>query len=122
MTELGREILENGVELRFVDGGNRYFGDYHRLRIEVRIEVKLPEDDLATDGFWRMARQVLGERLTLVRPLERMGVAGDQVEAVRQEMIRSYLQHAAPYLGRPQAVRSLVAAELGRRRTGRPYG
>ncbi|PLX85952.1 MAG: hypothetical protein C0614_04090 [Desulfuromonas sp.] len=122
MTELRRESLSNGLELSFVDRSNRYFGDYHRLQIEVHIAVQLPKVDTDADDFWSVARRVFGDHLTLVRTLERMGVAGDQVAATREQLVSDYLQHAVPYLERPQSLRALVAGELKRRKTGRRYG
>jgi len=44
MAEIIRaDELANGVRVEFVDGSNRYFGDYHRLRIEVHCRVALTE-------------------------------------------------------------------------------
>ncbi|MDT8441317.1 MAG: hypothetical protein RQ723_06620 [Desulfuromonadales bacterium] len=124
MTEVGRERLANGLEIVFTDASNRYFGDYHRLRIEVTLQLTLPEDDPDGDGFWLAARRLLGTRFRQVRTLERMGVPSAEVTATRQQLIDSYLQSTAAYLARPEALRALIAGELDRRgRAGGPrYG
>lgn len=114
--------LDNGLVLEFTDRGNRYFGDYHRLQIDVHIRFCLPDTVSANQGFWSEARRLLGKQLLITRSLERMGVAGGEVDAVRERMVDDFLRHTAPYYGRAETPEALVAAELNRRSRGRRYG
>lgn len=120
MTSLEPLILDNGLRLEFSDQSNRYFGDYHRVLIEVSIAFDLPEDDDGS-GYWEQARTLLGPKLTLNRTLERMAVASADVEQVRDQLVTDFLRHAGDYLSRPEYLRSQVDAELKKRRTGRRY-
>ncbi len=114
------ERLVNGLQIIFTDESNRYFGDYHRICVVATIVCNL--NDLlienSDDGsFFRPAIETLGEKLTVVKRFERMGVATADVEAVRTELIDSFLQHAGSYLSRPEYPRALVNAELKKRST-----
>ena len=120
MTELiGSETLKNGLIVEFRDKSNRYFGDYHRVRIEVFCRFSLgPELFCASarpQSECERAKALLGEELTFVRHLERMGVAGGRVEEVRRELIDSFAKSAFPYLEAPDFIQRLVARELEKR-------
>ena len=101
MTRFRGETLANGISLEFFDRSNRYFGDYHRVRVEVHVSV--PHSDRA-------------EPLVKVQVLERMGVAGAEVAAVRQQLCESFWSHASGYLGRADYPARLLAAEQQSRR------
>jgi len=84
MTPFRTERLANGVVVDFVELSNRYFGDYHRVCVAVRIHVPLP-----------------GDCRHRIKHLERMGVAGADVAAVRDRLVDDYWRHAGPYLAHP---------------------
>lgn len=115
--------LENGLIVEFHDRSNRYFGDYHRVCVEVRSRVPLtPALFVAAadpHGECERARAVLGAEAVYVRTLERMGVTGAEVEAARQGLIDHFIRSAVPYLEHPAYPARLVAAELERRCKGR---
>jgi hypothetical protein len=116
--------LDNGLQLIFTDESNRYFGDYHRICVVATIVCNL--NDLSTENsdddlFFHQAIATLGKQVTVVKRFERMGVATADVEAVRAELIDSFLHHASSYLSRPEYPRALVHAELKKRSTPRYY-
>ncbi len=116
--------LDNGLQLIFADESNRYFGDYHRICVVATIVCNL--NDLSTENsdddlFLRQAIETLGKQVAVVKRLERMGVVTADVEAVRAELIDSFLHHASSYLSRPEYPRALVHAELKKRSTPRYY-
>lgn len=125
----GRQVIKeqrlaNGLLIVFTDVSNRYFGDYHRICVVATIVCNL--NDFSTEkpddeSFFSQAVETLGEQVTVVKRLERMGVATADVEAVRAELIDSFLHHASSYLSRPEYPRALVHAELKKRRTPRYY-
>lgn len=107
MTPFRAETLANGVVIEFFDVGNRYFGDYHRICVEAHLTVPHP------DG---------GEPLRPApKRLERMGVAGSEVAAVRARLVEDFLHHAGRYLARPDYPARLVAA-TARSGSRRPLG
>ena len=125
MVTIREERLENGLRILFVDESNRYFGDYHRLCIQITLVCALDELPVANgddEAFRDNAIASLGHELKVVKRLERMGVSGAAVEKARQSMVEAFMENASPYLNRPEYPRSLVDAELKKRRTHSFYG
>ena len=122
MTKLREETQDNGLRIVFEDQSNRYFGDYHRICIVVSIccDLQALSNDEETDLLTR-ARQKFGDTLTITKRIEKMGVAGDDVDRVKDALINDFLNHAAPYLTRPEYPLSLVRAELNRKPTAKYY-
>ncbi|MDY0268078.1 hypothetical protein [Trichloromonas sp.] len=122
-TILRNEQFDNGVRLEFVEGSNRYFGDYHRLRIEVRCRVALTAalfpDAVDPEGETHRVRGLLGEELKWSRSLERMGVATADLAAVRAELMDAFAASTFAYLRAPQFPTRLLAAELEKRKQAR---
>lgn len=92
------EHLANGITLTFFDRSNRYFGDYHRVYIEIRLSVPLPTGPLAT-----------------VSHRERMAVPGAEVAAVRDQLADDFLRHTGRYLAQADYPARLAAAAAGAR-------
>ncbi len=118
MTKIRDEFLANGLQIKFAELSNRYYGDYHRVCVEATIVCRLRDLPAATPeqvGFRRLAIETFGEELSIARRLERMAVPSADVAAVRDSLVHDYLRHAAVYLARPDTPRSLVAAELKNR-------
>lgn len=116
---LRTDHLANGIRVDFIDGSNRYFGDYHRLRIEVRCRIAVtPQLFAAAADPCAEADRVrsrLGDEVLWVRHLERMGVAGGDLESVRNEMIETFIKSSFSYLQSPQFAARFVACELAER-------
>ena len=94
--------LENGLQLEFFDQSNRYFGDYHRVKILVRCRVPLRAEWLADCGDavdLPQIRAMLGESVFYERSLEQMGVASAQLETVKSSLLEGFLGTTAGYLG-----------------------
>lgn len=106
------KILSNGLHLRFYDQSNRYFGDYHRVRIVVEIELALCSELLADEELVAAAQKRFGATLVTTKILERMGVPGDRVDALRTELVNSYDREVQTYLDRPEVPLRLLRAEL----------
>lgn len=106
------EILRNGLHLRFYDQTNRYFGDYHRVRIVVEIELALSNELLNDSELLAAGKKRFGASLTTNKVLERMGVPGSRVDALRAELVASYQTEVQSYLSRPEVPLRLLRAEL----------
>jgi hypothetical protein len=113
------ECLDNGLEISFSDGSNRYFGDYHRVCVVATISYAL--DKLADDDLRLRATAVYGEQIKLEKRLERMGVPSAEVEQTRNALVDDFMRHASTYLSRPDYPRLLIAVELSKQRSGRFY-
>jgi hypothetical protein len=106
------ETLANGLHLRYFDQSNRYFGDYHRVRIVVAIELLLNNDLLNDPELLAAGRKRFGAALTTSKVLERMGVPGSRVDELRAELVASYQREVQSYLSRPEVPLRLLRAEL----------
>jgi len=83
MAELfSSEQLSNGVRINFNDQTNRYFGDYHRICIEVVL---------------RFARDDYAQAHTF-QTLERMGVSGGELEEMQHQVMTSFRQGTMKYM------------------------
>ena len=125
MITIREERLDNGLQILFVDQSNRYFGDYHRVCIQITLVYALdalPVANSDDEAFRDSAIANFGKELKIIKRLERMGVPTAAVEGVRQSMIEAFMENASPYLDRPEYPRSLVAAELKKRQTHSFYG
>ncbi len=113
---LRTERLDNGLVVEFYDASNRYFGDYHRVRVEVICRLELRAEHFAgvadPAGDYERARKALGREFTFARSLEKMGVAGADVEKTRQGLIQGFVDSTFPYLQNQGFVPRLVAKEL----------
>ena len=112
------EILENGVILRFSDQSNRYFGDYHRVKIVVSgtIVVDGRYFPLTNGTTLESAINCLGESLTVERSLEAMGVPSSAVESKRNELIKTFVETSMPYMARADFPIKSIQAELAKRK------
>ena len=81
---LTNERLANGVQIDFIDKTNRYYGDYHRVCIDV--ELRFAADDYAV--------------MHKFQTLERMGVGGDDVASVQTQLLNSFRHGTMPYMER----------------------
>ena len=108
------ETLANGLHLRFYDQSNRYFGDYHRVRVVVAIELALNNELLDDPELLAAGRKRFGATLTTSKILERMGVPGSRVESLRAELVASYQTEVQSYLSRPEVPLRLLCAELAK--------
>ncbi len=97
--ELQSIALENGLVIRFYDQSNRYFGDFHRVCIEVSIT--LPQDLKMSAGLSR-------ETGCFERTLEKMGVPSADLETVRNALIDAFLTTSRAYLERPDFPEQLL--------------
>lgn len=108
--------LPSGLDVLLYDATSHYFGGYYHVRLEVRVDVPLQGEFLPDPGVRDEARRLLGDVLTYRRRLERMAVLGDDVEAVRGDLVQTF-EAGMGYLGHPDFCRRFVAAELAKVRS-----
>lgn len=112
---LAVEKLTNGLEVRFMEHGNRYFGDYHQVKVTVVCRVELADslvgDLLSADALAR-ARKLFGDHVEYKRLIKQMAVAGADVDAVKQEMVRNFVENAMSYMQGDDFAARFVARKL----------
>lgn len=92
------EELPNGITVEFCDQTNRYYGDYHRVCVEVSL--------LLVDG----------QRHTF-QTLERMGVSGGDLERVKAEVMTAFRQGTLTYMTSEQFPQKFLTSLQQRKKT-----
>ena len=102
--------LKKGIVVEFFNHGNRYFGDFHRVKISVLVTLPLSKVALAEDlqGF----ATGYPDYICYEKTLERMGVTTHLVETVRQGLIDDFLKTVAGYLKKNGFAESLLRREM----------
>ena len=99
---LHQQLLDNSLELIFYDLSNRYYGDFHQIKIEVVSRIKFSDALLEDFGFSEreqlQAKNRYGEMFEARQELKRMGVAGSEVQSVTTQMVKQFLDSSLPYM------------------------
>lgn len=90
-----RVCLGHDLVLEFSDRSNRYFGDYHRILIEIDAVVE------TSDGRVRLRYR---------RPLRKMGVCGAETTRETEAMIDQFLSITGPYMRQAGFTQKLLAS------------
>ncbi len=112
---LSTHRLNNGLEIVFHDSGNRYFGDYHQVKLIIICRIPLGEELLSehlSDDDLKKAMQLFGDHVEYRKLLKQMGVAGDDVDSVKQEMVDNFMNTAAEYMQGDDFASRYVARRL----------
>ena len=113
LMKLVREIpLENGLTLSIYNHNHRYFGDYHRVRVEIICKVKVLEEYFADLAEYAEARTSLGDSAVFRHNVELMGVPSAELDRSLVRVIENFANHSLTYLASPIFPRKLVLAEF----------
>ncbi|KIH76803.1 hypothetical protein SAMN05660860_00792 [Geoalkalibacter ferrihydriticus] len=118
------QTLANRLIIEVRDLSRRYFGDYHKVVLEVScrlpLEAALFAGEVDPTQALAAAQAVFGEEARSIVRLERMGVAGDTLEAVRGALWDSFTTTTLAYMQRPDyPVRMLRRLQAQRHQAGR---
>ncbi|MDX2479640.1 MAG: hypothetical protein QNK24_04810 [Desulfuromusa sp.] len=102
--------LNNGVIVEFFDQGNRYFGDFHRIKINVFAMIPFTVKSLAPD-LQQFAATYPGYIL-YEKTLERMGVATSEVETVTHSLIDDFIASTGCYLDKKAFAEGLLRKNM----------
>ena len=110
-----RELpLPNGLTVFFFDHTSRYFGDFHRVKMEIVCKVPVFavyfEDRRAFDD----ARSLLSDEVVYKQSVEQMGVPSTEIERVLQRLMTNFIEHSLPYFASAQFPRKMVLAALNK--------
>jgi hypothetical protein len=112
---LVKEIpLENNLKVCFHNHNHRYFGDYHRVKVEITCEVPITEEYFSTRAECAEAINSLGRSALFKRSIEQMGVSTDELEPCLERIIENFISHSLSYLASKEFPRKLIQKELAR--------
>lgn len=99
--------LPNGLQVLFSERSYRYFGDYNKIAISVRLRV--PNSVLAPpEGMAVRSAQETEMVECEVTTLEQMAVPTDNIDAVRHSLIQGFLDTAGDYLKSEKFIEKLL--------------
>ncbi len=122
--KLAREIpLENGLTVCFYQHTHRYFGDYHRIRVEIVCEVPVRKEFFDNHVEFADARALLGQAAVFRRDTEMMGISSSDVESSLERTIENFMKHSISYIASPLFPKKVILAELAgaRKQPSRVY-
>lgn len=111
--------MPNGLEIVFHSQGNRYFGDYHQVKVMVVCRVALSNDlisEYLSEEDLKKAVNLFGDHLEYKKLLKQMGVAGKDVDAVQASMVENFINTAASYMQGDDFASRYVARRLAEHR------
>ncbi len=88
--------LGNGVVVEFHNHTNRYYGDFHRVKISVIAKIPIIIDSLPID-LHGLAKSCDGS-IDFKKDLEQMGVSSAQVDEVSASLVDSFIVSVSRYL------------------------
>ena len=102
--------LKNGIVVDFMDRSNRYYGDFHRVKIDV--VAKVPVDAVRMPQELRALAEECAGETTYERSLEQMGVKSADIEAVTRALIDNFIKTVGSYLEKENFAESLLRRQL----------
>ena len=112
---LRESSLPNGLQVIVSDVSRHYYGGYWQVCLEVSCLVPLEMGQFSDSTAEADARRLLGPEVPFVRHLEKMAVHGDELAAVRQELLERFDRHLLPFLGNQQFPSRFIQTEFQKR-------
>ncbi|MDD2500755.1 MAG: hypothetical protein PHN92_08050 [Geobacter sp.] len=112
---LRNSMLPNGLQVTVADASRHYYGGYWQVCLEVSCLVPLELGQFSDPVAEADARRLLGAAVPFVRHLEKMAVHGDELAAVRQELLERFDRHLLPFLGNQQFPSRFIQSEFQKR-------
>jgi len=111
MTDILTSIkLKNGIVVDFFDQTNRYYGDFHRVKID--IVASFPVDSTQLPSELQSLAAECGNTATHNSTLEQMGVQSADLERVRAALIDNFMITVGCYFEKDNFVESLLRKKL----------
>lgn len=114
MKPIRQLMLANGLKVLFHDGSRRYFGDYHRAKVEITCRVPILEEYFPGKEEMEDALKVLGDAVVFRRSVERMGVSSAKLKSVLDSIMDNFCEHSLHYISSPAFPRKMVHMELAK--------
>ncbi len=109
--DVERFTLANGLVFTVFDRTRAYYGDYHRVVLEVVCDVPLVRDQFASDEDFADGKLLLGESVRYCRVLEKMAVPLIALDLARRDLLAGFRFQAERYLALETFPAKLVLSE-----------
>jgi len=110
-----RELpLPNGLTVSFYDYTSRYFGDFHRVKMEIICKVPVSAEYFQDRRVFDDARSLLSDEVVYRHNVEQMGVPTTEIETVLQRLMTNFIEHSLPYFASVQFPGKIVLAAVNK--------
>jgi hypothetical protein len=106
--------LADGLRAVVRDETRHYYGGYFHVTLRVEADVTLVAGWFESPALFEDACGRLGSTIRFCRTLEKMAVPGDEVDAVKQDLLSSFESNLLPYLARPDFPSRFAISEYGK--------
>jgi hypothetical protein len=106
--------LANGLTVCFYEHTHRYFGDYHRIRIDITCQIPVLEEYFDSHLDWEKALRHLGKAVEFRRSIEQMGVPTAELRANLESAVDNFCAHAIQYITAIDFPRKVIQSELNK--------
>ncbi len=102
--------LKNNIVVEFFDHTNRYYGDFHRVKISVVATIPFSMEAIPAD-LRQLAATYAGS-VSYEKDIEQMGVATEKVASVSDSLIDNFISTVGSYLEKENFVAGLLRKEM----------
>ena len=102
--------LNSRITVDFYDHSNRYYGDFHRVKITASTKIPFAIDTIPTD-LQPLAQKSNGY-ISYTKDMEQMGVPSTKVETVKESLINSFISTVGSYLQKDNFAAGLLRQKL----------
>jgi len=88
--------LSSGIKVDFFDHSNRYYGDFHRIKITASAQIPFDIDSIPID-LQGLAKQY-NSSMTYAKDMEKMGVSSAKVSTVKLSLIDNFISTVGCYI------------------------
>ncbi len=107
MSETFKRVeLGHGIVVEFSDQSNRYYGDFHRVKVVAVSTIPFVQEALP-DELQQFALSYQG-RVTFEKNMEQMGVTSTNVDSVKNGMVDNFIASVGSYLKNDNFAESLI--------------
>lgn len=106
--------LSNGVAVKFFDQSNRYFGDFHRIKIQAIATIPFDYSFLPND-LQKFSADLAG-CVTYEKSLEQMGVSTERLQSVTESLIDCFLDSVGCYLEKKDFAERLLRKKQAKKK------
>ena len=107
--------MDSSLRFTLLDQTQHYFGGYYHVKVLAYCDIPLQLSCFENDSEFDHAVTLLGNSVRFERILDKMAVPASDVEAVRNQLIRTFQETAAVYLSSSDFACGFVRSEFQKR-------
>lgn len=102
--------LSSRITVDFFDHSNRYYGDFHRVKITASTKIPFDIDSIPAD-LQPLAQKNNGS-ISYTKDMEQMGVPSAKVDTVKESLISNFMVTVGSYLQKDNFATGLLRQKM----------